>query len=915
MSKASDLLRSLAGSVGIGKPTVIPSIPTVPQTGDANVDQFLSALKQTIETWAGERGDSLDSAVTWRGLIDKQFATIDLTEGVPGQNNGFLPIKPREVSDLTPPPAPTNLVVSGALSTIILDWDAPRYSNHAYTEIWRSGTPVIGTAERIGMAPGAVYADSVGGGHTYYYWIRFVSTADVSGPYNSTNGTVGTTSLDPGYLLDVLSGQISESELATALSGRINLIDGPNTTPGTVAARIKTETDARTSADSALGSRVDSLTATVTTNNNTLTAAIQTEQTARANADTALTSSISTLQSTVTTNNNTLTSAISTEQTARANADTALTNSINTLQATVTTNNNTLTAAVQTEQTARANADGTLFAQYTVKTDVNGYVSGFGLANTLNNATPFSQFIFKADQFAFGAPGYTTAYPFVIQATATTINGVSVPAGVYIDAAYIKNGTISNAKIGNAAIDSAKIADAAIVTAKIADAQITAAKIADANITNAKIANAAVDNAKIADASITTAKIADAQITNAKIADASITAAKIIDGEITNAKIGNIIQSNNFQSGNTGWHVNKSGNAEFNDITIRGTGRFSGELVGATGSFAGVLLAGVLDLTKLQGYSETRASPGTYDFTISGDYPQMRYQLLAGGGGGGSGSWGEWNRRTGAGGGGGSGQYLLGTTGSFATGTIIRLVVGSGGSGATTVATSGGNGSATYLQYSTNGGASFTTFVNADFGRGGSGAPVVYGNDQDGLVSSGGGGYGYPSGSEGSNYGVGVFAAGGNGGSSLWGSGGIGYAQTHGGSASGFGSGGAGGGFHPGWRFNSWHNDAPYNGWYAGGTGTGGRAILEFFNPNAVVLKTEFTALQSTVIALENSLPVNYAKRSTNLGWSERVIYNNCGSMMYNGYEVYDSGDGYHQARNYRFNCYDCNCNCNCNCG
>jgi hypothetical protein len=122
-------------------------------------------------------------------------------------------------------------------------------------------------------------------------------------------------------------------------------------------------------------------------------------------------------------------------------------------------------AAIQTEATTRATQTGNLFAQYSVKLDVNGYVSGFGLSSTLNNAAPYSQFIFKADQFAFGAPGQTSVYPFVIQATATTVNGVAVPAGVYMDAAYIQNGTITNAKIGDATIDSAKIAS--LTAAKI----------------------------------------------------------------------------------------------------------------------------------------------------------------------------------------------------------------------------------------------------------------------------------------------------------------------------------------------------------------------------------------------------------------------------------------------------------------
>jgi hypothetical protein len=130
-----------------------------------------------------------------------------------------------------------------------------------------------------------------------------------------------------------------------------------------------------------------------------------------------------------------------------------------------------LSSSIQVESTTRASQTGELYAKYTVKLDVNGYVSGFGLASTLNNATPYSQFIFKADQFAFGAPGLTTAYPFVIQASATTVNGVAVPAGVYMDAAYIKTGTITNAKIGSAAIDDAKIAN-------LSAAKITAGSIA-----------------------------------------------------------------------------------------------------------------------------------------------------------------------------------------------------------------------------------------------------------------------------------------------------------------------------------------------------------------------------------------------------------------------------------------------------
>ncbi|END2348455.1 hypothetical protein ABKP49_000967 [Escherichia coli] len=74
-------------------------------------------------------------------------------------------------------------------------------------------------------------------------------------------------------------------------------------------------------------------------------------------------------------------------------------------------------------------------------------------------------------------------------------------------------------------------------------------------------------------ASIGTGYIADAAITNAKIANASINGAKIIDGEITNAKIGQVIQSNNYVEGYSGWSINKSGIIAINGNG--GTGRMT----------------------------------------------------------------------------------------------------------------------------------------------------------------------------------------------------------------------------------------------------------------------------------------------------------------------------------------------------
>ncbi|MDV5665013.1 TipJ family phage tail tip protein, partial [Leclercia adecarboxylata] len=71
----------------------------------------------------------------------------------------------------------------------------------------------------------------------------------------------------------------------------------------------------------------------------------------------------------------------------------------------------------------------------------------------------------------------------------------------------------------------------------------------------------------------------------------------IQDGSIDNGKIGNYIQSSNWDgTGNVGWHINKSGYATFNGVTVRGTiyatdGSFRGRVEATSGSFKGTVEA------------------------------------------------------------------------------------------------------------------------------------------------------------------------------------------------------------------------------------------------------------------------------------------------------------------------------------
>ena len=144
-------------------------------------------------------------------------------------------------------------------------------------------------------------------------------------------------------------------------------------------------------------------------------------------------------------------------------------------------------------------------------------------------------------------------------------------ANLAVGTAAIATAAITAAKIDNLAVGNAAIANLAVTNAKIGDLAVDSAKIANATIVSGKIADAAITTAKIEDASITTAKIGLLQVTNALIQNAAISSAKIGDGEITNAKINDVIQSSDFSSGSSGWRIQKSGNAELNNATFRGT--------------------------------------------------------------------------------------------------------------------------------------------------------------------------------------------------------------------------------------------------------------------------------------------------------------------------------------------------------
>ena len=208
----------------------LPGIPSISPVKDTTIAAILRPMKESIEI--------LSSAVSGNSLASGENISTGFSSYLTGSGTTTSTSTYNPFTDYTPPPKPTGFSVLGAYNNINMSWDAPTYLNHAYTEIWRATSNVFSTAVLIGFAPGALFSDAVGNNQTYYYWIRFNSMADVLGPYNSSTGTVGQTSLDPAYVLNVLNGQISTSQLNTSLSTRINLIDAASSVTNSVNARI-----------------------------------------------------------------------------------------------------------------------------------------------------------------------------------------------------------------------------------------------------------------------------------------------------------------------------------------------------------------------------------------------------------------------------------------------------------------------------------------------------------------------------------------------------------------------------------------------------------------------------------------------------------------------------------------------------
>ena len=127
--------------------------------------------------------------------------------------------------------------------------------------------------------------------------------------------------------------------------------------------------------------------------------------------------------------------------------------SVANLERTLTTTNQSLAERINTVQTTlngqtasiqqHAQSLNGLSAQWTLKVQSGGVVSGIGLAS--NNGV--SDFAVRADKFYVASPQGNKKPMFSVITRPTTLNGTTVPTGVYLNGDLLASGTISGDKI------------------------------------------------------------------------------------------------------------------------------------------------------------------------------------------------------------------------------------------------------------------------------------------------------------------------------------------------------------------------------------------------------------------------------------------------------------------------------------
>ncbi|MEJ5039915.1 phage tail protein [Pseudomonas sp. B21-036] len=377
------------------------------------------------------------------------------------------------------PPAVSYLNASSELFAIGLRWGFPEGAEDTQrTEIWYSPSNDLSVATKLtdlAYPQHDFMLQGLAAGVSFFFWARLVDRTGNIGPwYPVDNGVLGQSGMDAAPILDLIAGQIGETELGKELidkidglqdqidaldglkaynpdepyakdqmvvvDGRIYQAKGPvpadasgaNSPPN---ANLWIDVGQSVQTANGLAQQVQTNKTKITEVDGKVTATAESVQALRASArddDPAgdMAGALAQWDATA---------AFVSEVKVSATRDEVIVRKTETLEATLADTS----AAVQTISQAQVDADEKASTMWAVKMQVNSQgkyvVAGIGLGIENGPAGLQSQFIVNADRFAVvNDINGTPASFFAIQGGQT-----------FIDAAFIKDGTITNAKIGD----------------------------------------------------------------------------------------------------------------------------------------------------------------------------------------------------------------------------------------------------------------------------------------------------------------------------------------------------------------------------------------------------------------------------------------------------------------------------------
>lgn len=377
------------------------------------------------------------------------------------------------------PPAVSYLNASSELFAIGLKWGFPPGAEDTQrTEIWYSPSNDLSVATKLtdlAYPQRDFMLQGLAAGVSFFFWARLVDRTGNIGPwYPVDNGVLGQSGMDASPILDLIAGQIGETELGKELidkidglqdqidaldglkayepgepyvkdqmvvvDGRIYQAKGPvpadasgaNSPPN---ANLWIDVGQSVQTANGLAQQVQTNTTKITEVDGKVTATAESVQALRASArddDPAgdMAGALAQWDATA---------AFVSEVKVSATRDEVIVRKTETLEATLADTS----AAVQTVAQAQVDAEGKMSTMWAVKMQLNAqgqYVAasvGLGIENGPGGLQ--SRFLVSADTFAVvNGINSTLSVPFAVQ------NGQ-----VFINEAFIADGTITNAKIGD----------------------------------------------------------------------------------------------------------------------------------------------------------------------------------------------------------------------------------------------------------------------------------------------------------------------------------------------------------------------------------------------------------------------------------------------------------------------------------